>query len=331
MTLQYPWLLLLLLLVPLLVYGRYARRRQAALSFTDGRVLKALPRTWVTYARWLLSVLYTAGLVLLIVALARPLAGIDERRVRREAIDMVLLIDVSSSMLAEDFHLDGRRVNRMEVCLHTAKEFIQMRRNDRISVIAFAGVPYVMAPLTFDHGWLLQQVNRIEIAMVQDGTAIGSAIASGLNRLRDSEAESRVIVLLTDGVNNTGNISPENAARAAAALGVRVHAIGAGTQDYAPFPVRDPFGGRRYVQQLAVFDEAQLQRIADITGGEYYHANDTEALRRIYEEIDQMERTEIEVDDFTRFEERFMPFLLWALGLLIAERVLSLARLGRWP
>lgn len=331
MTLQYPLLLLLLLLVPLLVYGRYARRRQIALSFTDGRVLKALPRTWVTYARWLLPVLYTAGLILLIIALARPLKGIDERRVSREAIDMVLLIDVSSSMLAEDFHLDGRRVNRMEVCLHTAKEFIQMRRNDRISVIAFAGVPYVMAPLTFDHGWLLQQVNRIEIAMVQDGTAIGSAIASGLNRLRDSEAESRVIVLLTDGVNNTGNISPENAARAAAALGVRVHAIGAGTQDYAPFPVRDPFGGRRYVQQLAVFDEEQLLRIADITGGQYFHANDTEALRRIYEEIDQMERTEIEMDEFTRFEERFMPFLLWALGLLITERVLSLARLGRWP
>lgn len=331
MTLQYPWLLLLLLLVPLLVYGRYARRRQTALPFTDGRVLKALPHTWVTYARWLLPVLYTAGLTLLIVALARPLKGIDERRVSREAIDMVILLDVSSSMLAEDFHLDGRRVNRMEVCLHTAKEFIQMRRNDRISVIAFAGVPYVMAPLTFDHGWVLQQVNRIEIAMVQDGTAIGSAIASGLNRLRDSEAESRVIVLLTDGVNNTGNISPENAARAAAALGVRVHAIGAGTQDYAPFPVRDPFGGRRYVQQLAVFDEAQLRRIADITGGQYFHANDTEALRRIYDEIDQMERTEIEMDEFTRFEERFMPFLLWALGLLIAERVLSLARLGRWP
>ncbi len=331
MMLLYPWMLLLVLLIPALVWFRYAGRRKTALRFSDGQALRNLPTSWVMYARHLLPVLYAIGLALLVVALARPQQGLDERRVAREAIDMVLLIDVSSSMLAEDFHIDGRRVNRMEVCLHAAKEFIQRRRDDRISVIAFAGVPYVMAPLTFDHGWLLQQVNRIEIAMVRDGTAIGSAIASGLNRLRDSEAESKVIVLLTDGVNNAGNISPENAARAAAALGVRVHAIGAGTQTYAPFPVRDPFGGQRYVRQLAVFDEAQLKRIADITGGKYFHADDTDALRRIYAEIDELERTEIEVEEYTRYKEHFMPFLLWALGLLTLERMLALARLGRWP
>ncbi len=331
MNFVHPWMLLLLLLVPPLVWLRFSARRRPALRFSDGRALRGLPHSWVTYARHALPVLYGAALVLMVVALARPQKAMDESRVQREAIDIVLLIDVSSSMLAEDFYLEGRRVNRMEVCLHAAKEFIQRRRDDRISVIAFAGVPYVMAPLTFDHGWLLQQVNRIEIAMVRDGTAIGSAIASGLNRLRDSEAESRVIVLLTDGVNNTGNITPENAARAAAALGVRVHAIGAGTQTYAPFPVRDPFGGRRYVDQLAVFDEAQLKRIADITGGQYFHADDTEALSRIYAEIDELERTEIEVEEYTRFEEHFMPFLLWAVGLLALERVLALARLGRWP
>ncbi len=327
----YPWVLLLALLIPLVLIARYGRIGKAALPFTDHRLLRALPVSWVVHARHVLPVLMGAGLLLLVVALARPQRGIAESRVNREAVDMVLLIDVSSSMLAEDFYLDGRRVNRMEVCVHAAKEFIRMRRNDRISVIAFAGVPFVMAPLTFDHGWLLQQVNRIEIAMVQDGTAIGSAIASGLNRLRDSEAESKVIVLLTDGVNNTGNITPENAARAAAAMGVRVHAIGAGTQDYAPFPVRSPFGGTRYVRQLAVFDEAQLQRIADITGGQYFHANDTEALQRIYEEIDQLERTEIEVHEYTRFEEAFMPFLLLSLGLLVAERLLAVGKLGRWP
>jgi len=330
-TLLHPWMLLLILLVPPLLWFRYAGRRQSALRFSDGRALRALPASWVTYARHLLPILYAAGLMLLVVAMARPQKGLDESRTTREAIDIVLLIDVSSSMLAEDFFIEGRRVNRMEVCLHAAKEFIQRRRDDRISVIAFAGVPYVMSPLTFDHGWLLQQVNRIEIAMVRDGTAIGSAIASGLNRLRDSEAESKVIVLLTDGVNNAGTLSPENAARAAAALGVRVHAIGAGTQTHAPFPVRDPFGGRRYVQQLAVFDEVQLRRIADITGGAYFHAHDTEALGRIYAEIDALERTEIEVEEFTRYEERFMPFLLWAIGLLALERLLALAKLGRWP
>ncbi len=326
----WPWMGLLASLVPLFCYWRFAPRRQRPLRFSDGQALQQLPKSWVVRARFLPPILYVAGLLLLVAALARPQRGIDERRVRREAIDMVLLIDVSSSMLEEDFYLDGRRVNRMEVCVHAAQEFIRMRRNDRIAVIAFAGVPFVMAPLTFDHGWLQQQVGRIEIAMVQDGTAIGSAIASGLNRLRDSEAESKVIVLLTDGVNNTGNISPENAARAAAALGVRVHAIGAGAQDYAPFPARDPFGRTRYVQRLAVFDEAQLQRIADITGGQYFHANDTEALQRIYDEIDELERTEIEVDEYTRFEERFMPFLWWAVGLLTLERLLGLARLGRW-
>lgn len=327
----WPWMAALVLCVPLLCYWRFAPRWRAPLRYSDGRALRRLPRSWAVRARFVPPVLYGAGLLLLITALARPQRGIDERRINREAIDMVLLIDVSSSMLAEDFHLNGRRVNRMEVCVHTVQEFIRMRRNDRIAVIAFAGVPFVMAPLTFDHGWLQQQVARIEIAMVQDGTAIGSAIASGLNRLRDSEAESKVIVLLTDGVNNTGNISPENAARAAAALGVRVHAIGAGTQDYAPFPVRDAFGRQRYVQQLAVFDEAQLKRIADITGGQYFHANDTEALRRIYEAIDELERTEIEVHEYTRYEERFMSFLWWAIGLLTLERMLSLGRLGRWP
>lgn len=327
----YPWVLSLALLIPFILWGRYGRFGKPTLPFTDHRLLRALPVSWVVYARQILPVLMGAGLLLLVAVVARPQRGIAESRVNREAVDMVLLIDVSSSMLAEDFYLEGRRVNRMEVCVHTAKDFIRMRRNDRISVIAFAGVPFVMAPLTFDHGWLLQQVNRIEIAMVQDGTAIGSAIASGLNRLRDSEAESKVIVLLTDGVNNAGNISPENAARAAAALGVRVHAIGAGTQDYAPFPVRSPFGGQRYVRQLAVFDEAQLMRIAEITGGQYFHANDTEALQRIYEEIDQLERTEIEVHEYTRFEEAFLPFLILGLGLLLAERVLAVGKLGRWP
>jgi len=326
-----PWWFLALLCVPLLTWLRYGRGRRSALRFSDGRALRGLPRSWATEASKILPVLFVSGVALLVLALARPQRSFDESRIQRDAIDLVLLVDVSSSMLAEDFFLDGRRVNRMEVAVHTAKEFIQMRRSDRISVIAYAGVPYVMAPLTFDHGWLLQQVNRIEIAMVQDGTAIGSAIASGLNRLRDSEAAGKVIVLLTDGVNNAGNISPENAARAAAALGIPVHAVGIGTQDYAPFPMRDPFGGVRYRNQLAVFDEAQLMRIAELTGGQYFHANDTEALQRIFREIDELERTEIEVTEYARVEERFTPFLIWALALLALEQVLSLARLGRWP
>ncbi len=331
MTWMYPWMFFLWLLVPVLCRIKYGRTFLSPLRYSDGKTLQKMPMSMAVRLQPALPVLYAAGLLLLIAAMARPQKGLSEQHFHREAIDIVMLIDVSSSMLAEDFHLDGRRVNRMELCLHTAQDFIRARRSDRIALVAFAGVPYVMAPLTFDTNWLLQQLNRIEIAMVQDGTAIGSAIASGLNRLRESEADSKVIILLTDGVNNTGSISPENAARAAAALNVRIHAIGVGTQDIAPFPVRTASGGTRYVNQLAVFDEEELSRIAQITGGQYFHANDEQAIRRIYEEIDAMERTEIEVEEFTRFEEAFMSFLLWALGLLAIERILSLARLGRWP
>jgi len=331
MTLLHPWVLWLLVLVPPLLWLRYGRWQKPHLPFSDGNVLRQLPVSWAVRAAWILPLLFGAGLMLLIVTLARPQKGLDESRINRDAVDIVLLVDVSSSMLAEDFTLQGRRVNRMDVALAMVKDFIQKRREDRISVIAFAAVPYVMAPLTFDHGWLLQQVNRIEIAMVTDGTGIGSAIASGLNRLRDSEAESKVIVLLTDGVNNAGRLSPENAAQLARGMGVRVHTVGIGTQGLAPFPTRDPFGGTRYIQQMAVFDEVQLKRIADTTGGQYFFGKDTESLFEINRLISELERTEMEVAEYTRYEERFKPFLIGALLLLALEQVLSLARLGRWP
>jgi Ca-activated chloride channel homolog len=331
MTFHMPWLLGLLVLVPPLLWLRYGRWRKTTLPFSDHRVLRALPTSWAVRARWILPLLYGIGLALLIVALARPQQGMDESRVKRHAVDIVMLVDVSTSMLAEDFALEGRRVNRMEVARAMVKDFIQKRHDDRIAVVAFGAVPYVMAPLTFDHGWLLQQVNRIKIAMVEDGTAIGSALASGLNRLRESEATSKVIVLLTDGVNNAGRLSPENAAQLAKGLDVRVHTVGIGTQDLAPFPMNDPFGGKRYVQQRAVFDEAQLRRVAETTGGTYFFGKDTETLFEINRMIDEMERTEIDVSEYTRYEERFLPFLIGALILLGLEQCLSLARLGRWP
>jgi Ca-activated chloride channel homolog len=327
-----PYWFLALLLVPLLVWQRYGRRRHTALRFSDGRGLRHLPPSWALRARPLLPLLYGLACTLLVIALARPQHGIDERRIDREAIDLALILDVSTSMLAEDFFIDGQRVNRMEVTRQAARDFIRKRTDDRIALVAFAGAPYAVAPLTFDQGWLLQQISRVEIAMVEDGTAIGSAIASGLNRLRDSEAENKVMVLLTDGMNNAGTISPENAARAAAALGIRIHTIGAGTQTYAPYPMRDPFtGGVRYRNVLAEFDEDQLRQIATITGGHYFHADDTEALQQIYDQIDELERTKIEVTEYARREERFQPFLFWALGLLAVEQLLALARLGRWP
>lgn len=331
MILLYPWALLLLLLIPGALYLRYARRRSSSLRYSDGQTLRALPVTWAVRARWILPVLFGASLVLWVIVLARPQKGLDQSRIEREAVDMVLVIDVSTSMRAEDFSDQGRRINRLEAVRIVIKKFIHERRSDRLGMIAFAGLPYTIAPLTFDHGWLLNQIDRAQIGMVEDGTAIGSALASGINRLRDSEAKSKVIILLTDGVNNMGTISPENAARLAEPLGIRVYTIGAGSRGLAPVPVQDPFGGTHYTRQMADIDEASLTRIADITGGKYFKADDFEALNAVYDEINELERTEMEVDEYTRYEERFMPFLMWALGLLALEQVLSLMRLGRWP
>ncbi len=331
MMLRYPWVLLLLLLVPLLIYLRYAVRRRAALRFSDGQVLARLPVSWTIYAQYALPVLYGAGLISLIIALARPQAGLHESRVHAEAVDIVLLIDVSTSMIAEDFSIGDQRMNRLDAVKEVVRSFIPKRTSDRISLIAFAGAPYTVSPLTFDHAWLIQQVDRVRIGMVEDGTAIGSAIASALNRVRDSEAMSKVVVLLTDGVNNAGSITPENAADFARRLDVKVYTIGAGTKGFAPVPVTDPFGRTQYIRQPADLDEAQLRRIAESTGAQYFHADNYDALAGIYEEIDRLEKTEIEMEHFTRFEERFTPFLLLAISLLGLERLLAMTRLGRLP
>ncbi len=331
MTWAYPYMVLLWGLIPLLLYLRYARKRLPAVRFSDGRVLSRLPATWGVYVGRLAPVLYAGGLMLLILALAGPREMFRESTVDVEGIDIVLLIDISGSMRAEDFEWEGRRMNRIDAVKKVVEEFLLSRDHDRISLIAFAGVPYTLTPLTRDHDWLARQLDRIQFGMVTDGTAIGSAIASGVNRLRESDAESRVIILLTDGVNNAGTISPENAAHLAATLGIPVHAIGVGTQDLAPFPIRDAFGQTRYVQQLAVFDEDQLKRIADITGAGYFHAADVESLAEIYREIEELEKIEYEIEYVTRAEERFPLFLIPALCLLMLERLLLLSRFGRLP
>ncbi len=330
MSLQYPFALLLLLLVPGLVYLRYTRRWKPSLRFSDGQALAQLPAGWAVAAARLLPVLYGIGLAFLIIAVARPRLGLDESRVETEAVDIVLLVDVSTSMRAEDFSTPGHRMNRLDAAKRVIERFIAERPDDRIGMVAFSAMPYTISPLTLDHAWLLQQMERVETGMLEDGTAIGDAIASAVNRLRDSKAKSKLIILLTDGNNNAGKLSPLNAAQAAAALKIKIYAVGAGSSGVAPVPVQTPFG-TQYVQQRVEIDETMLRQIAQTTGALYFRATDLASLQRVYEQINEMEKTRIEVEQYTRFEERFMPFVVLGLLALGLERLLALTRLGRLP
>ena len=331
MTFRYPLFLLLLLLVPALSFLRYRNRSKPSLQFSDGLLLSRLPASWAISASRFLPALYSFGLVFLILALARPQRGLSESRVHTEAVDIVLLVDVSTSMRAEDFSTTIRRMNRLDAAKQVIEKFIQRRSSDRIGMVAFSAMPYAVSPLTLDHAWLIQQMGRLETGMLEDGTAIGDAIASAINRLRDSKAKSKLVVLLTDGINNTGKLSPLNAAQAAKALDIKIYTVGAGSTGPARIPVFDPFGGRQYVQQSSEIDEQTLQSIADTTGAQYFRATDMSSLQKVYDEIDSMEKTEVDVEQFTRYEEKYAPFLVFSLLLMAIEKLLVLTRLGRLP
>jgi Ca-activated chloride channel family protein len=327
----HPWLLLLLPLVPVLAFLRSWRRRTPSLPFSDGRTLARLPVTWAVRAHRLLPVLFGLGAALLVVAVARPRTGLEESVVRTEAIDIVLLVDVSTSMRAEDLSTTGKTRNRLDAAKEVIERFVGKRPHDRIGMVAFSALPYAVSPLTLDHGWLVQQMGRLQTGMIEDGTAIGDGIASAVNRLRESKAKSKVVVLLTDGINNRGVLLPENAARAARALGVRIYTVGAGTSGRVRIPVQDEYGETRYVVQESRIDEESLRGIADLTGGRYFRAADFRALGEVYDQIDRMERTTVDVRHYTRFEERFAPFAVLGLLLLALEQALALTRLGRLP
>jgi Ca-activated chloride channel family protein len=238
-------------------------------------------------------------------------------------------------MLTEDYFMDGNRTNRLAAVTSVTKKFIEARTNDRIGLIAFASRPYLVSPLTLDHDWLMQNLDRVHIGQVEDGTAIGSAIVSGLNRLRDPNSKSKVLILLTDGVNNCGKVTPETAAEASKALGVRLYAIGAGTNGVAPVPVFEdntetprlgPDGKPMYMDVQVQFDEAQLKRVAEIAGGHCYRAVDTESMEKIFSEIDQMEKTTVQYKKFEEHKDLFPIFveagvLLMALEILMSQTI----------
>ena len=322
---RHPLVLLLLLAVPALVWLRYARRRQAPLAFSDGAALLGLPVSPWLALRWAPPALFAVGLVFLIAAAARPQRGMSESRVETEGVDVVLVVDTSTSMRADDFSTATKRMDRLDAAKSVLAQFIQARPDDRLGIVAFAAMPYTIAPLTTDHAWLMLQMDRLQTGMLEDATAIGDAIASGVNRLRDSKAKSKIVILLTDGIHNAGRLTPPDAAQAAAALGIKVYTVGAGSDQPRASGI---FG---FVQGGQEIDEATLKKIAEITKAKYFRATDLKSLEETYKAIDEMEKTKIELDQYTRYEEKFAPFLVLGLMCLAFETLLGFTRLGRLP
>jgi Ca-activated chloride channel family protein len=266
--------------------------------------------------RWL-------AVTFLIIALARPRIGEGEVTIKASGIDIVVAMDFSMSMAAEDFELAGKRANRVDALKDVLHGFIDKRQGDRIGLVVFAGRSYVAAPMTLDHGFLLQRLDQLKLGVIEDGTAIGAGLSAALNRIRDLPSKSRIVILMTDGQNNAGKIPPMTASDAAQALGVKVYTIGIGTRGVAPYPQRDVFGNTRYVPMQVDIDEELLRKIADRTGGKYYRATDTAGFRQIYEEIDRLEKTEAEVKKYQRYHEVFSFFAIPGFVLFLMEIVLG--------
>jgi Ca-activated chloride channel homolog len=321
LTFANPGFLLLLLAVPALAWLAILRERRRPSGFRFSSVVPArsAPISWAVRFAWLPSALRLIALSLAILALARPQIHDTVREDFTEGIDIALVLDLSSSMLADDFY-----PNRFEAARTIADEFIRARPSDRIGLIVFAGQAYTQAPLTLDHSFLRSMLAQLQMGLIEDGTAIGTGIATATARLRDSEAASRVMVLLTDGENNRGEIDPSTAAEIAAALGVRIYAVGIGS---------DRVGGRGFLGggEVAAVDEALLEQIAATTGGRHFMATDAETLRGVYSEISALERSPIQQRVYVDVAERYGLFLLPAFGLILLELLLASTRLRRAP
>jgi Ca-activated chloride channel homolog len=312
---------------------RWLGRRESAVRFSSVGRVRRLGGSPSLVARRAAQLLRVVVVALLILAMARPQTGRKQTKVHSEGVDIVLVLDTSGSMQALD--LDGdrsleRRRNRLEVAKTVVEEFVAKRDNDQVGLVVFGNEAFTQCPLTLDHDVLASFLDRVEIGMAGDGTAIGSALGIAVKRLRDSTAKSKVIVLLTDGRNNAGALSPTKAAEVAHTFGIRIYAVGAGTRGKAPFIVESVFG-RQVVYEGVEIDEATLRAIADETGGEYFRAEDREALAKVYDEIDRLEKTEMTMDTFTEYNERFRLLVTPALALLLVEVVLLGGRLRKLP
>jgi Ca-activated chloride channel family protein len=312
----YPTFLWLLALLPLIAILRGRRGEVAAVKYSSADIARQVARETRSRAgRWQLPLTLLA-LTLLIVGLARPQFGRSTTSVQASGVDMILAMDCSGSMEALDFKIDGQPISRLDIVKSVVSKFIDARPNDRIGLIGFAGAPYLVSPLTLDHDWLQQNLERVKIGSVEDGTAIGSALATSVNRLRDQPSKSKIVVLLTDGQNNAGKIIPETAAQAAKAMDVKVYTIAAGVRGEAPIPVTDAFGNKRLAMAQVDVDEDTLKKIAAETGGKFFRATDTESLKNIYGEIDRLEKTTHQLKKFEHHTELFAWAVVPALAVL---------------
>jgi len=323
----HPELLWLLVLLPLLALLRGRRGPAPALLFSSISIARAIAGNRKARPGRLQGLLRLSAVGLIIMAMARPQWGNTTTEIEASGIDILLAVDISGSMEARDFTLNGRAANRLDVVKSVVAKFIKERPNDRIGLVAFAGRPYMVCPLTLDHDWLQQQLDSLQTGMIEDGTAVGSAIASGVNRLRDRESKSRIMILLTDGMNNAGKVSPLTAAEAAETLGIKVYTIGAGTRGEAPMPVKDQFGRERLMRVKVNIDEETLAQVAEITGAKYFRATDTRSLEQIYSEINAMEATTRTIKNFSRYRELFSWLIAAALLLLGIELFITRRRL----
>jgi Ca-activated chloride channel homolog len=325
-TFKNPEFFWLFALLPLLLYRYwYMERRQGSIRFSTLAAVSAMKPTARTYMRLLLPVLRVAAVSCIIIALARPQSSARAQNVETEGIDIILAMDISGSMLAEDF-----KPNRIEATKKLALEFIDARPDDRIGLVVFSGESFTQCPLTTDHDVLKNLFAAIKSGMVMDGTAIGLGLSTAVSRLKDSQAKSKVVILLTDGVNNAGSVAPLTSAEIARTFGIRVYTIGVGTYGTAPYPVQTPFGIQYQTMEVQI-DEEVMQQIAQMTNGRYFRATSNTKLQSVYNEIDKLEKTKISVTEFRRYSEEFYPFAFAAALLLALEFVLRQTVLRSLP
>ncbi len=309
-----PEYFLILLIIPIIFFLK-RRQKPSVIQFSTLSDIKKIKGTGAVLIRSLLHIFRLIAFALMITGLARPQTVESEREFETKGIDIVIALDISGSMLAEDF----KPVNRMAVAKEEAKRFVAGRQNDRIGLVVFARKGYTQCPLTLDYEVLSQLIDDVEIGLIKDGTAIGLGIATAVNRLRDSDAKSKVIILLTDGENNAGNLDPVTAAELAKSFGIKIYTITIGKGGLVPFPIEDPVFGKRYVQAEVKVDEQILKRIADITDGRHFSAGDAQGLTQAYKRINELETSEVKIKEYSSYRELYHLFLVPGLLMLLAE------------
>jgi len=330
----HPWVLTALLAIPFLALLKGRFGGTPGILFSSTQLVVAVGRRRRAHVGAILASLVYAAMAFLILAIARPQFGRSLEHITASGVDIMLVLDVSGSMRAEDYVVDDQRMSRIDMVKRVTQKFIESRPNDRMGIIAFAGRPYLVSPLTLDHDWLIQNLDRVQIGMVEDSTAIGSALASAANRLKDRDSKTKIIVLLTDGANNAGKVLPLTAAKAAKALGLKIYTIVAGSNDPIPFPVKLS-DGRTVLMNLPAgyfpIDEKLLDQIARIGDGKYFRAADTESMDNTFKEIDRLEKTKVEIEKSSDYHDYFPLLLLGAALCLCAEALLSQTLWRRLP